>query len=73
MDVEMPEMDGITATKKIYEVLPSEKLPLIIAMTAHDDEENQHICRDAGMKDFLPKPIKLAKLEAILNNYCKMN
>lgn len=51
----------------------TEKLPLIIAMTAHDDEENQHICRDAGMKDFLPKPIKLAKLEAILNNYCKMN
>jgi signal transduction histidine kinase/DNA-binding response OmpR family regulator len=73
MDIEMPEMDGVTATKKIYEILPSEKLPIIIAMTAHDDEEHWQICRDAGMKDSLPKPIKLAKLESILNNYCLMN
>lgn len=69
MDVEMPEMDGITATKKIYEVLPPDKLPKIIAMTAHDDEENKQICRDAGMIDFLPKPIKLPKLESLLSYY----
>ncbi|WP_158506759.1 hybrid sensor histidine kinase/response regulator [Geminocystis sp. NIES-3709] len=69
MDVEMPEMDGITATKKVHEILPSEHLPIIIAMTAHDDDENKKICQDVGMKDYLPKPIKLAKLESILNNF----
>ncbi|MGI0479846.1 response regulator [Geminocystis sp. CENA526] len=67
MDVEMPEMDGLTATKKIHEILPPDKLPVIIAMTAHDDEENKQTFREAGMIDFLPKPIKLPTLQSILN------
>ncbi|MBL1208201.1 response regulator [Geminocystis sp. GBBB08] len=69
MDIEMPEMDGITATKKIHEVLPSENLPIVIAMSAHDDDENKKICEEVGMKDYLPKPIKLSKLELILSNF----
>jgi signal transduction histidine kinase/DNA-binding response OmpR family regulator len=66
MDIEMPEMDGIAATKRIHEILPPKSLPIIIAMTAHDDEENRTICQDVGMRDYLPKPIKLAKLKSIL-------
>lgn len=69
MDVEMPEMDGITATKKIYELFPPENLPIIIAMTAHHDDENKKSCQEAGMKDYLSKPIKLSELQSILSKF----
>ncbi|BAQ62040.1 circadian input kinase A [Geminocystis sp. NIES-3708] len=72
MDVEMPEMDGITATKKIYELFSSENLPIIIAMTAHDDDENKKRCREIGMKDYLPKPIKLSALQSILSKFLEV-
>ncbi|MBF2056393.1 MAG: response regulator [Cyanobacterium sp. T60_A2020_053] len=69
MDIEMPEMDGISATKTIYDTIEKSKIPLIVAMTAHEDEEKRQICRDAGMKDYITKPIKLNELERVFNQY----
>jgi two-component system sensor histidine kinase/response regulator len=56
MDIQMPEMDGITATKRIRERIPSETLP-IIAMTAHAYEQERQNCLRAGMNDHVAKPI----------------
>ncbi|MEO0898891.1 MAG: response regulator [Bacteroidota bacterium] len=59
MDVMMPEMDGITATKEIckrFEEKPGR--PTIIALTANALDEDRKRCFDAGMDDFLSKPVK---------------
>lgn len=57
MDIQMPEMDGITATKKIKELRIKDLAP-IIAMTAYSMEEDKERFLNAGMDDYLPKPIK---------------
>ena len=56
MDVQMPEMDGIAATRIIRQSCPSDRLP-IIAMTAHAYEEERKRCFDAGMNDHIAKPV----------------
>ncbi|MCI4666967.1 MAG: response regulator [Bacteroidia bacterium] len=59
MDVMMPEMDGITATKEIRKDFTDiQPRPTIIALTANVLEEDKKRCMDAGMDDFLPKPVK---------------
>lgn len=69
MDIEMPEMDGITTTKTICNTIKKTKIPLIVAMTAHEDNEKRQICLDAGMKDYVTKPIKLNELKRIFTQY----
>jgi diguanylate cyclase (GGDEF)-like protein len=63
MDCNMPVMNGYDATKqiRIYEGDQAGTLP-IIAMTANNSENEERICRHAGMSDFLPKPLSLAGL-----------
>ena len=65
MDVEMPDMDGIEATRVIREreaaMLSGHHTP-IIAMTAHALGDFEGRCRSAGMNDFLTKPIQPARL-----------
>ncbi len=58
MDVQMPEMDGVTATRKIREMLPIEKQPRIVALTAHalPGDREQYI--SMGMDDYLSKPVR---------------
>ena len=57
MDIQMPEMDGVTATKKLKSMkLP--KLPPIVAMTAYGMEPDRQRFLNQGMDDYLPKPIK---------------
>jgi len=59
MDVMMPEMDGITATREIRKKYGEQRpQPTIIALTANVLEEDKKRCFDAGMDDFLPKPVK---------------
>jgi diguanylate cyclase (GGDEF)-like protein len=63
MDCNMPVMNGYDSTKqiRIYEGDQAGALP-IIAMTANNSENEERICREVGMSDFLPKPLSLAGL-----------
>lgn len=73
MDVEMPEMDGIEATRRIRsgsDGVMSPDVP-IVAMTAHALEEIEAQCREAGMSDFLTKPLAMQSLLRILHKFMK--
>ncbi|MEC3912426.1 response regulator [Sphingobium sp. CR2-8] len=68
MDVQMPEMDGVTATKIIRESWSADRLP-IIAMTAHAYEEEKQRCLKAGMNDHIAKPVDPALLVRTLDRW----
>ena len=68
MDIQMPVMDGLQATRHIIEKY-GEKAPPIVAMTANVLSENEAECREAGMKDFLSKPFTIDRLEAIIGRW----
>jgi PAS domain S-box-containing protein len=57
MDIHMPEMDGIEASRQIREILPEQERPYVIAMTAYVDDQSRHRCAEAGMRDYLAKPV----------------
>jgi CheY-like chemotaxis protein len=67
MDVQMPEMDGLDATRAIASEFPPDGRPRVVAMTANAMKEDRDECFAAGMDDFLTKPIQLAELVAALN------
>jgi PAS domain S-box-containing protein len=67
MDVQMPEMDGITATRSLRAQGFAE-LP-IIALTANNRDSDRQECRAAGMSDFLAKPIRYEDLHACLSRW----
>jgi PAS domain S-box-containing protein len=67
MDVQMPEMDGIEAAKKIRERWPQWPLK-IIAITAYALQGDREKCIAAGMDDYISKPVKLEKLREILGS-----
>ena len=62
MDVQMPKMDGITATRHIRRDWPFDRRPRIIAMTANVLEGDREACLLAGMDDYLTKPIRIESL-----------
>ena len=66
MDLMMPVLDGVSATKMIRETLPPAKQPVIIALTANSSEEDINSCMQVGMNDFLSKPVELETLEKTL-------
>jgi CheY-like chemotaxis protein len=68
MDIQMPEMNGIEATKIIRKDI-DKALP-IIALTAGVMPEDRKQAEEAGMTDFLPKPIDVGQLKAALESYC---
>jgi PAS domain S-box-containing protein len=68
MDVRMPEMDGLTATRVIRKLQP-EKGPKIVAITAYALEGDREKCFEAGMDDYISKPVQIRELEAILIKY----
>jgi PAS domain S-box-containing protein len=62
MDVQMPEMDGLEATRRIVAEVPSEQRPWIVAMTANAMDGDREACLDAGMNDYISKPIRVPEL-----------
>jgi len=69
MDIQMPEMDGFEATKRIRSNEKNRKHTIIVAMTAHAMRGDQEKCLLSGMDDFIAKPVKKAGLETLLNKY----
>jgi len=63
MDVQMPEMDGITATGEIRKKYQDSQRPWIIAMTANAMQGDREMCLQAGMNDYVSKPINRDQLE----------
>lgn len=70
MDIQMPNMDGYEATKKIRENKKFQSLP-IIAMTASILASDEHKCLKAGMNGFVPKPIRQDKLFETLRQFVR--
>ncbi len=71
MDVQMPEMDGWEASRRIRREFPAERQPRIVAMTASILEEDRQKCLDAGMDDFVSKPVRAEELGATLKRYAE--
>jgi CheY-like chemotaxis protein/nitrogen-specific signal transduction histidine kinase len=68
MDLQMPKMDGIEATRHIISRFPPERRPQIVAMTANAMEGDREICLAAGMNDYITKPINIEQLAKALSN-----
>ena len=68
MDMQMPVMDGLTATRLMHEKL-SERCPPVIAMTANVMQEDRDRCMEAGMNDYLTKPLYVAALTLALERW----
>jgi GAF domain-containing protein/CheY-like chemotaxis protein len=67
MDVQMPEMDGLEASRRITAKWPAGRRPRIVAMTANAMAGDREMCIDAGMDDYITKPIRVEQLvEALM-------
>jgi CheY-like chemotaxis protein len=66
MDVQMPKMDGLQASRVICSDCPRDQRPRIVAMTANAMEEDRQACLEAGMDDYISKPVRLSHLQRAL-------
>nr|MDZ8060731.1 ATP-binding protein [Nostoc sp. EkiNYC01] len=73
MDCQMPVLDGLETTKEIHRWQESRfasgRRPVVIAMTANAMKEDQQMCLDAGMDDYLSKPVMKEDLAAVLKHW----
>jgi CheY-like chemotaxis protein len=72
MDCQMPVMDGFTASRALRARFWAEPPPVIVALTANASEEDRNHCLAAGMDDYLPKPVTLRQLQAVLQRWAKI-
>jgi CheY-like chemotaxis protein len=68
MDVQMPEMDGLEASRRITARWSAGERPRIVAMTANAMQGDRELCLEAGMDDYLTKPIRVDQLVEALDN-----
>lgn len=69
MDVQMPEMDGLEATRMIRLKAPHQ--PVIVSMTANVMAEDKEACRRAGMDDYITKPFKLEMFATLIEKWAR--
>jgi CheY-like chemotaxis protein len=69
MGIVMPKMDGINAAKEIRRRFPVSELPRIVALTAYVHPDVRKRCFEAGMDDYITKPVMLNDLKAVLMKY----
>jgi CheY-like chemotaxis protein len=69
MDMYMPEMDGLEATRKIVNSQFPTHRPKIIAFTADSMDDDKKECIEAGMDDYITKPVRLEEILSILNRW----
>lgn len=72
MNLRMPEIDGFEATRMIRERCPQSVQPTIIALTAYILPNSKKRCLDAGMNDFIAKPVKMDDLATILSKHARI-
>ena len=70
MDLQMPEMDGLTAAGELRKVPGYEAVP-ILALTATSSDEVREVCRSHGFQAFLSKPVESVELWAIVSRHLK--
>jgi signal transduction histidine kinase/ActR/RegA family two-component response regulator len=73
MDLQMPELDGVGATRQILAEHANGKRPRIVALTANAYDEDRDACLAAGMDDYVSKPLKPEALEAALLRVSRVN
>lgn len=71
MDCQMPEVDGFTATKTIRTNMQNKKRIPIIAMTANALRGDREQCLNAGMDDYITKPVRMPELKHMIAQWCK--
>jgi len=69
MDIQMPLMDGLAATKCILNECQLEKDPIIIAVTANTSKDIEKKCYECGMTGFISKPVSMKVIKSALKQY----
>lgn len=68
MDLQMPILDGIRATRIIRENCASKDQPYIITITAYEDRYSWEMCKSAGMDDFVTKPVSFDDIRNLMES-----
>ncbi len=69
MDLQMPEMDGMEATRRIRRTLPLDRQPCIVALTANAMPSDRDRCLEIGMNGFITKPVKLFEIADFIRRH----
>ena len=71
MDVQMPEMDGLEATRRIIDLWGNQK-PYIVAMTANAQKSDKEKCLEAGMDDYISKPLTIDQMKTGIEKWARL-